>query len=1107
MAHDEIEIVARQLEKLVEDQKAVALTDGQLLARFSERREPDAFEALVRRHGRLVLGVSKRVLHNAHDAEDVFQAAFLVLAQKAGSLDRRRSVGNWLYAVAYHLALRAKSGVERRRACEREASSASSVDPLSEVSGRELYSLLDAELQRLPMKYRAPLVLCYLEGNTRDEAAQLLGWSLGAVKGRLERGRNILRGRLVRRGLTLSAALLGGVIADNASAAVTGTLQSTTVASAILFASPHTLATGGISTRVLALAKGGLQSMFVTKLKIAASALLAMTVFAAVSGVVAHQLLAAKPPRETSQDSPKPMNQGPNPKEEKPRVDAFGDPLPPGVIARMGTVRFKTPSRPVTAAAFSPDGKIVAVGGWNKGVCLTDTETGKRLRNLEGDSWPPVLSLAFSPDGKHLAALVAEGGPGNSTLNFDVETGKKLNQFDSGTVNTRSIAFAGDGKTLVAVKSSYNTPDEAPVLFEVATGKVLHELKGHRATVDSVEFSPDGTRIISKDGNEMIRIWDTSTGKELDRMDLAGVGKRLGAACKLIAASHDGKTLGLRHDGATLVLWDPHAEKELGRLPSVPLYEIPVLTFTPDGKTLATVSNSYTIRLWDASTGKETGPFGGRSCTFDCLALSPDGRALASSGPSGPVCLWDTATGKERYRLEDPGTVRSLAFSPGGSILAIGLESGIQLLDVTGMEGQDNITVKKRDPFHGDRGRTEAINGEALAFSPDGKMLAGAGYSTQYELWDVASGKSIRRVQRKKEWIHALVFSTDGKHLATMSEGGSKGWSESLVSLWNVETGEEYKGPFRGLHGIFTTDDFRAEGEPLRESPGLRDNFNITTPMILGEQFRSMIRNPAGVSRAKIVGNHGRRVSVSPDGRIAAHLNGNEVQLYDLLTGKCFRSLTSGHLGRVTTVAFSLDGRTLVTGGDDQIALVWDLTGMSPDGKMPSAELTPKQLEEFWTLLGRDDARYAVWALASGSERTTKFLGEHLQPVSPGDEKKVGQWIRDLDDEHFDVRENASKELGRLDWGAEPALQKALKNPPSEEARRRIEELLKNLEPTALTGERLQKERAIEVLERIDSTASREVLAKLAKGVAEAPLTQNAQAALERHAGREANRR
>jgi RNA polymerase sigma factor (sigma-70 family) len=1107
MARDEIETVARQLEKLADDQKAVELTDGQLLARFSERREPDAFETLVRRHGRLVLGVSRRVLHNAHDAEDVFQAAFLILARKAGSLDRRRSIGNWLYAVAYHLALRAKTGADRHRACLRDASPATSVDPLAEVSGRELYTLLDSELHRLPAKYRAPLILCYLEGKTRDEAAQMLGWSLGAVKGNLERGRNILRGRLVRRGLTLSAALLGGVIADNASAAVTGTLQSTTVAFAIAFSSSHTVTTGIISTRVLALAKGGLQSMFVTKLKIATSVLLAMTVVAAVSGVVARQVIAAKPPRETSQDSPKPMNPAPNPKEEKTRVDAFGDPLPPGVIARMGTIRFKTPSRPVTAAAFSPDGKIFAVGGWNMGVCLTDTETGKRLRNLEGDFWPHVLSLAFSPDGEQLAVLAAAGAPGNNTLIFDVQTGKKLKQFDSETVNTRAIAFADDGKTLVTVNSSYNTPDEAPVLFEVATGKVLHELKGHRAIVDSVEFSPDGKRVISKDKNEMVRIWDASTGKELDRMDLAGVGKRLGAACKLIASSYDGKTLGLRHDGATLVLWDPHAEKELGRLPSAPLYEIPVLSFTPDGKTLATVSNSYTMRLWDASTGKETGPFAGRWCTFDCLALSPDGKTLASSGPSGPVCLWDTATGKERYRLEDPGTVRSLVYSPDGSILAVGSESGIQLLDVTGTGGQDKITVKKRDPFHGDPGRPEAINGEALAFSPDGKMLAGAGYSTQYELWGVASGKSIRRVQRKKEWIHALVFSTDGKHLATISEGGSKGWSETLISLWNVETGEEFKGPFRGFHEIFTTDDFKVEGEPLHKPPELLHKFNITTPMILGEKFRSMIRNPAGVPRVEMVGNHGRRVSVSPDGRIAAHLNGNEVQLYDLLTGKCFRSLTSGHLGRLTTVAFSLDGRTLVTGGDDQIALVWDLTGMCPDGKLPSAELTPKQLEEFWTLLGRDDARHAVWALVSGSERTTKFLEEHLQPVSHGDEKKVGQWIRDLDDEHFDLRENASKELAGLDWGAEAALRKALKNPPSEEARRRIEELLRSLDLGALTGERLQKERAVEVLERIDSAASQKVLARIAKGIREAPLTQNAQAALERLAGREARRR
>src|SRR5262249_37821183 len=162
--------------------------------------EDSAFEALVRRHGPLVLSVCRRVLHNPHDAEDAFQATFLALARKAASAGSRASLGTWLYQVAYHTALRARKQSAVRRQREDRVAPGPQPDPLGEVTGRELITVLDEEMHHMPERLREPLVLCYLEGKTRDEAARQLDCTLGTLKRRLEKARACLRARLERRG-------------------------------------------------------------------------------------------------------------------------------------------------------------------------------------------------------------------------------------------------------------------------------------------------------------------------------------------------------------------------------------------------------------------------------------------------------------------------------------------------------------------------------------------------------------------------------------------------------------------------------------------------------------------------------------------------------------------------------------------------------------------------------------------------------------------------------------------------------------------------------------------------------------------------------------------
>ena len=249
---------------------------------------PEQFQtpALERRHGPMVLGVCRRVLRNHHDAEDAFQATFLVLVRKAASILPREKVGSWLYGVAYHAALKARATAARRRARERQVRVMPQRATVSEGLWHDLEPLLDQELARLPDHYRLPVVLCNLEGKTRKEAARQLGWPEGTVAGRLARGRALLTKRLTRHGLPVSGGVLAAVLSQSgASVAVPMPLVHVTVGKAV--------AGGVVSAPVAAIAEGVMKAMLLTKLKIVTAVLLALAVAGSGVGVLTHRALAA----------------------------------------------------------------------------------------------------------------------------------------------------------------------------------------------------------------------------------------------------------------------------------------------------------------------------------------------------------------------------------------------------------------------------------------------------------------------------------------------------------------------------------------------------------------------------------------------------------------------------------------------------------------------------------------------------------------------------------------------------------------------------------------------------------------------------------------------
>ncbi len=258
-----------------------APSDGELLAAFVTGGDESAFADLVRRHGPMVLNVCSHMLDDAHAAEDVFQATFLVLIRKAKSIGKPESVGSWLHGVAVRLAAKARGDRARRRDRERQAPRMASIEASDEALWRDLRPVLHEEVENLPARYRAPFVLCYLEGKTNEEAAALLGWPKGTVLSSLSRARERLRQRLTRRGIVLSAAALGTLVSERAApAAVPTALIDATVSAG------SSLASGTVAVSVMAHVDGLARTMLLARLK--TSMALAVVAGAAL-GIVAYR--------------------------------------------------------------------------------------------------------------------------------------------------------------------------------------------------------------------------------------------------------------------------------------------------------------------------------------------------------------------------------------------------------------------------------------------------------------------------------------------------------------------------------------------------------------------------------------------------------------------------------------------------------------------------------------------------------------------------------------------------------------------------------------------------------------------------------------------------
>ena len=914
--------------------------------------------------------------------------------RKAGSIKHHQSLPGWLYRVAWRLAVQARTDAARRPRPERLVDDMRSAELADEVVRQELRDILDQELQALPEKFQLPVVLCHLQGKTLVEAAQELGWAHGTVASRLSRARDLLRQRLTRRGVTLTATALGMALAEAAApAAVPAILAASTVKAAVLFAA----GTPFVSAAAI-LAEGVLRTLFMSKFKVGVCLVLALSLLTAHGGALAYRLATTSP---ESGPSTTPAAASAKPSPEKAAdlrpilTDSQGDPLPEGAIARLGTERLRH-GNSIRGVGFLPGGQALMSADWH-GVLIWDITTGRCLRRFgkphEPQFWQ-YQDIAFSGDGRHVVLTVETG----AVQLWDAVSGKMC--WEKGADLFPLVVLSPNGKRLALTQNEDNSFFLR--LWDAQTGKELHKLLTLPTLFYPRVFSPDSKTLLAVDPNNgRIRFWDVETGKQVRTID--GAIDEASEQVERLVLSPDGTTLafgtGSKTDGknpksGTVFVYNLPTGKLIHRLGGL-TQQVCSLAFTPDGKTLL-VADWLRIRFCDLASGKEMPARAIPVRGILHLAISPDGQSLLSGGVDGTVQLWDLATGRQKLLPDAPvGSARCVAIAPDGRTLATGhADTVIRLWDTS--TGREKRSL---------RGHTQEVC--SLSFSADGQRLISAASNDAPRVWDPVSGKELFRLPEKD-----IAFAIAGDPLLSLTNRGA-------LHLWNVRTGQSYR-PWQEWNGKMFPIDFTrdrrtlvmwggkivslwdvATGKercrfPLNSfakedyitslavSPngrfiavGSKEPHLVLYDLATGEEVRHFPNPPLATGMSALAFSPDSRTLASADERLGT------VRLWEIATGRPFREFP-GHRGRVYQLAFSADGRTLVSASEDTTTLVWDVTGRHTPG------LRRHRSCDRWKLYG------PTWPTRtpSGASRRSRFSWRPLNRLCRCCDSMYNRWVR-----------------------------------------------------------------------------------------------------------------
>ena len=716
--------------------------DDELLRCFSQHRDEAAFAELVRRHGAMVMGVARRALDDHHAAEDVLQATFLLLSRKARHVGWRPTVGPWLYAAAFRLAREAGKRRGRRAvsfgSIPLDSMSGQSLPPDQPLLWQEVRTVLDEELAQLPESLRAPLVLCYLQGLTRDEAAPQLGLTVATLKRRLEKGRERLRCRLSRRGLSLTAALGALLVGESA---LSATAVRTVAAAACA---------GTVSAPVAALLRAGIgRWQKVLALVLLVSVGMGGTWFAALKPALGGQ------PAEPPEVPVKPALVE--------RTDALGDPLPDGAVSRLGTVRFSTGNM-AQAIAFSPDGSRLAT--WAKDwlttthhmLTISDVATGRELRMVPLPQCE-LMALRWLADGRGLAVMKVNTSEyfvwefTDETAPLPQVTNPVMNGASPGDLH--SVAISPDGRWLATGRFSHDGSAQPIELWEVTANTSLAKLKRRelgRQTGDGqfVVFSADGKKLFALSRKQ--------------KPSRPGAGGAPGVPVPF----EEGKIAGR----AQLVVYETATGKRLSEFDVAAPWQYSAgimpapdrLILSRDGKSIYVGDEKGSIHIYDWATGKETASLMAQLkgdlkrnaiVGVNALALSPDGRTLYSAGNFQMTTFWNLETQKPLIQLPDSLPVNQFAVSPNGTKIAtvdLFLAGIVHVLDAK--TGADLVPLP---------GHTTSIT--AFTLMSDG-TAATLGADHTLRQWDLESGRELRQQRfdtiSKGSWLSKLTLDGRG---------------------------------------------------------------------------------------------------------------------------------------------------------------------------------------------------------------------------------------------------------------------------------------------------------------------------------------------------------